>query len=264
MRKIIISLAPVKAGTPIDEATLVTDIVKSIDKGAAICHLHSRDLDGTLVENPEKMMAIFNGVLAQKDIVVQASTGGISTMTIEQRCSPLAFDIVNSCSLNAGSTNLGEDVYINSFADIRYVSQQASKRKIVPEIEVFDIGMIDAMEKILADINLEIPSSYNLVFGHAGGMQATVNNLIAFKSAVPHNRIWGVTHFGRINWDFIACAITMGATVVRIGFEDSNNIDSQTTTTNNYELVERLSHLIKAIGYEVATVEEAKEILNIK
>ncbi|KAF1299408.1 3-keto-5-aminohexanoate cleavage protein [Enterococcus sp. JM4C] len=266
MKKVIISLAPVAASQPIDYSKLADDISQSITNGAAICHLHSRNSEGQLQEDCTEMMECFVKVLSKTDVVVQASTGGISAMNIEQRCSPLEYKIVESCSLNGGSTNLGESIYKNSFSDIRYVAQKTCEKDIVPEIEVFDIGMIQAVEAISKETPFVTPKVYNLVFGHPGGMQATIENLIAFKRFVPEDCIWGVTHFGRTNWDFLACAISMGAQVVRIGFEDSDCLNSRTKdqATYNYELVERLAVLIRAIGYEVASANEARDILGIK
>ena len=262
VRKVIIALAPVAAGQAINYEEVTTDIIQSIDKGASICHLHSRNKQGELTADTSEMLHCFKQVLAKRKVIVQASTGGVSELTIEERCAPLASKIVDSCSLNGGSTNLGEFVYQNSFEDIRYVANQAYEKNIFPEIEVFDIGMIQAVEKIAETVPFQSPKLYNLVFGHPGGMQATVENLVAFRSFVPADCLWGVTHFGRVNWDFLACAITMGATDVRIGFEDSHILQGTEHAMYNYELVERLSQLIQAIGYSVATVEEAKTILN--
>lgn len=264
MRKVIIGLAPVEAGATVDYETLPEDIIQSIDLGASICHLHSRNKEGNMIADPSKMLNCFEQVLTKREVIVQASTGGVSDLTIKERCAPLASDIVESCSLNGGSTNLGEYVYKNSFEEIRYVEKHAYEKRIFPEIEVFDIGMIQAVEKISETTPFQTPKLYNLVFGHPGGMQATVENLIAFRSFVPSNCLWGVTHFGRANWDFLACAIAMGATDVRVGFEDSRIIAGTKNATKNYELVERLSQLIQAIGYSVATVKEAKEILSIR
>lgn len=264
MRKVIIALAPVAAGTPIDYQALTTDIIQSIDCGAAICHLHSRNSAGALTADTSEMIRCFEQVLTQREVIAQASTGGVSQLTIEERCAPLLSDIVDSCSLNGGSTNLGEAVYQNSFEDIRYVAKQAYERRIFPEIEVFDIGMIQAVEAIATAVPFQKPKLYNLVFGHPGGMQATVENLIAFRSFVPSDCLWGVTHFGRLQWDFLASAIAMGATDVRIGFEDSQALSDTQQAEHNYQLVERLRQLIEAIGYSVATVEEAKAILNVR
>ncbi len=263
MRKVIISLAPVAGPSPVNPDELAKDVVKSVQAGAAMCHLHCKKRTGELTPDTCVIIESFEKICAQTDVVVQASTGGISNMTIEERCNPLEYWRVESASLNGGSTNLGEAVYRNSFDDIRYCAKQCYEKEILPETEVFDIGMINNVEMVAKEMPFRDPVLYNLVFGHKGGMQPTMEALAAFRSFVPEGRLWGVTHFGRDNWTFLAAAIAMGATVVRIGFEDSAYLDENTTAQYNYQVVEKLVNLIHAMGLEVATPQEARRMLNL-
>ena len=105
------------------------------------------------------------------------------------------------------------------------------------------------------------PVFYNLVFGHHGGMQADITCLNAFRSAVPQNARWGVTHYGRQNWEFLVTAIAMGAEIVRIGFEDSAYLSPIEDAKYNHQLVARLVQLIHDLELEVATPQEARIIL---
>ena len=260
-RKVIISLAPVRSGTPIDKIALAEDVAKCVEKGAGMCHLHCRMPDGTLTPDTAEFIDTFEEILKRTDVVVQASTGGVSDMTIEERCNPLKYWRVESSSLNGGSTNLNGGVYINTDADIDYCAQESYKRGIIPEVEVFDIGMIYNVERSAQTQPYRRPIFYNLVFGHKGGMQADITCLQAFRSAVPADAKWGVTHYGRDNWEFLAAAIAMGASIVRIGFEDSDYISDDRRAAHNYEVVERLVQLIRAIGLEPATPDEARAIL---
>lgn len=264
MRKIIISVAPVKAGTNINYVKLSEEITKCINKGAAVCHLHTRDENGQLISDPKYMLDCFQRVITKCDFIAQASTGGISEMSIEERCSALSYPIISSCSLNGGTTNLGEEVYVNTFDDIRYVSRRAYEEGLHAEIEVFDISMIHVVESILTEKNISIPKMYNLVLGHPGGTPATIENLIAFKNFVPKDTPWSITVYQRINWDLIACAISMGACCIRVGFEDSDVRTDKTIAKNNSEIIEDLVNLIKAMGHEVANVDVARQILGIK
>lgn len=263
MRKIIISLAPVQAGTPVDAGKLAKDVAASVSAGASMCHLHCRKPDGSLTPDISYMVTCFEEILKQTDVVVQASTGGVSDMDIGQRCHPLDYEKVESASLNGGSTNLGESVYINSFDDIRYCADAVYRRGILPETEVFDIGMLCNMELVKREQPFAEPMLFNLVFGHRGGMQPTPEMLTAFCSFVPADALWGVTHFGRDNWWFLAMAIAMGATVVRVGFEDSAYLEEGVMAEYNYQIVEKTAALIRAMGFETASPEEAREILHL-
>lgn len=263
MRKVIISLAPVEAGKAIDKEALVEDVARSAQAGAAMCHLHCRRPDGTLTEDTGELVDTFERIAERTDLIIQASTGGVSDMNIEQRCEPLKYWRVESASLNGGTTNLGEAVYINSFEDIRYCARAVYDRGIIPEIEVFDIGMIYNIRMTKEQAPYREPVLYNLVFGHRGGMQANMECLTAFRSAVPKDALWGVTHYGRDNWDFLGAAIAMGAAVVRIGFEDSRYLAPGREAAYNYEEVEKLAALIRAMDLEVATPSRAREIMGI-
>lgn len=260
-RKIIISLAPVKAGTPIDKTALAEDVRQCVQAGAGMCHLHCRRPDGSLTPDTGFFIDTFEEILKRTDVVVQASTGGISDMTIEQRCHPLAYPRVESSSLNGGSTNLNGALYINTDSDIDYCARQSYDRGIIPEVEVFDIGMIYNIERSAARTPYRRPIFYNLVFGHQGGMQPDMTCLTAFRSAVPADARWGVTHYGRDNWDFLSGAMALGASIVRIGFEDSAYLAPGEYARYNYQVVERLVQLIHAMGLEPASPQETRAIL---
>ncbi len=263
MRKVIVSLAPVEAGKPVVKDTLIEDIVNCAKEGAAMCHLHCRRPDGSLTPDTTEINDTFEKIADRTDLILQASTGGVSNMSIEQRCLPLDICRVESASLNGGTTNLGEAVYINSFEDIRYCASAVYHRGIIPEIEVFDIGMIYAVCMTQEQVPYRNPVLYNLVFGHQGGLPARMECLTAFRAAVPADALWGVTHYGRENWEFLAAAIAMGASVVRIGFEDSRYLSAGKQAMYNYEIVRKLAALIHAMDLETATPDEAREILHI-
>ena len=264
MRKVIISLAPVKAGTPIDAASLAEDVYKSVRAGAGMCHLHCRKPDGRLTADITYMEECFEEILKRTDVVVQASTGGISEMNIRERCYPLNYEKVECASLNGGSTNLGEALYVNTFDDIRYCADIAYRKGILPETEVFDIGMLHNIEIVAGEQPFTEPELFNLVFGHKGGMQPTIEALTAFRSFVPSGALWGVTHFERDNWTFLAAAIAMGATVIRVGFEDSAYLCEQKKAKYNYQIVEKTAALVRAMGLEPASPQEVREILHLK
>ncbi len=263
MKKIIISVAPVAGPDPLNPELLSEDVAKCIDMGAGMCHLHSKTREGKLTPDITVISEAFDRILEKKDVVVQVSTGGISQMNMVERCYPLNYIKAESASLNGGSTNLGEAIYCNSFEDIRYCARLCYEKNILPEIEVFDIGMMHNIQLVREEAPFREPVLFNLVFGHKGGMQPTIEALTAFRSFVPKDSLWGVTHFGRDNWNFLAAALAMGATVVRIGFEDSRYLSEGEQAKYNYQLVEKLSKLVHAMDMEPATPYEVRRILNI-
>lgn len=259
--KIIVSVAPVRAGDPVDVDALASDMAKCVTEGASMCHLHCRRPDGSLTPDTAYMAECFDKILAKADMVVQVSTGGVSHMNIQERCRPLMYPRAETASLNAGSTNLGDSLYVNTFEDIAYCAREAYNRGIIPDVEVFDIGMIHNIELTAQSQPFRRPIFYNLVFGHKGGMQPSMDALIAFRSMVPKDAKWGVTHYGRKDWRFLAAAIALGASTVRIGFEDSAYLAPGQSATYNHELVKRLVSLIHGMGLAPASVWEARKIL---
>ena len=263
MEKIVVSVAPVRAGDPVDAKKLAEDVARSAQAGASMVHLHCRKPDGSLTPDISYLVECFEEIGKKCDIVFQASTGGVSNMNIEERCHPLAYEKVESASLNAGSTNMGDAVYLNPAAEIRYCSEEIYKAQVIPDIEVFDIGMFYNIERLKGTVPFRTPLFYNLVFGHAGGMQPNIDDLIAFRSRVPQGAKWGVTHYGRDNWQFLAAASAMGASTVRIGFEDSHYLSPEEDAVYNWQLVEHLVRLIRDMGREPATPEEARKMLGV-
>ena len=266
MSKVIISLAPVSAAdTRVIPEEVAAEVVQAEAYGAAMVHLHVRDQTGKLTPDVTDFESTINLIRKGSNLILQASSGGISDMTMEQRCAAL-FECPNveMTSLNGGSTNLGDSVYANSLPDVRYCATIAADRRIVPEYEVFEIGMIHSICEIADQVEVSRPLLINTVFGHRGTMPATIDALVHFRHFVPKDALWGVTHFGRRGFDFLAAAIGMGADLVRIGFEDSKFIDPQQRAENNLQLVDKLAKLVRAMDREVATPDEARLMLNIQ
>ncbi len=264
MHKVLISVAPVSAAdTHPDPASIAVDVIQSAHEGAGQVHLHVRDLHGALTPDLTVFKQTVEPIAAASDIVIQASTGGVSQLTIEERCAPLYYDRVETCSLNVGSVNLGEAVYINPIQDVRYCVQEAIRQHILPEIEVFEIGMIDTVLDLAKTYPMQEPLLFNIVLGHKGAAPATIAALHALRSFIPEGMLWGVTHFGRRSDEIFAEAIRMGASTVRVGFEDSDYINETVRVKTNAELVRHTAGLIRSLGCDVMTPAETRSLLKL-
>ena len=249
MHKVLISVAPVSAAdTHPDPAAIAADVIQSAHEGAGQVHLHVRDLHGALTPDLTVFKETVEPIAAVSDIVIQASTGGVSRLT---------------CSLNVGSVNLGEAVYINPIQDVRYCVQEAIRQHILPEIEVFEIGMIDTVLDLAKTYPMQDPLLFNIVLGHKGAAPATIAALHALRSFIPEGMLWGVTHFGRRSDEIFAEAIRMGASTVRVGFEDSDYIDETVRVKTNAELVRHTAGLIRSLGCDVMTPAETRSLLKL-
>ncbi len=265
MRKVLISVAPVSASDKIiDPKKIADDVIECEKAGAGMVHLHVRDHYGNLTADLTVFRETIERIREKSNIIIQASTGGVSKLTIQERCAPLYDDLVEATSLNVGSCNLGTAVYCNPIDEVEYCLSQIIKTNKVPEIEVFELGMIHTVKELRKKFKLHDPLLFSIVLGHIGAAPATIEALTAMRSFIPQDALWGITHAHRRDYGIFTAALGMGASTVRIGFEDSNYVDETTQTDKNFILVERAARLISSVGLSPASPQEARNMLNIK
>ena len=270
MKKILISVAPVAAtDTFIDPEAVARDVIACSRAGAGMVHLHVRDAKGRLTPDLSLLEETVRLIRSGCDIVIQASTGGVSDLTIEERCAPVSAGWVEANSLNVGSVNLGDAVYCNPIREVEYCVDQILKHHKTPEIEVFELGMIKTVKDLSEKYNFVKPILFSIVLGHFGAAPATVRTLRSMLDAIDEffpdkgETLWGITHAHRTDFEIIRAALGLGASTVRIGFEDSRYVTPSTQADKNLPLVEAVSGLVKTMGMEPATPEEIRTMLNI-
>lgn len=264
MRKVIISLAPISASDDkIDPREVANDVIAASKCGAAMAHLHVRDKKGRLTKDLSTFKKIVELIRAESNIIIQASTGGVSNLTIEERCAPLDYPMVETASMNIGSMNLGDEVFLNPLPEAKYCVKRIYQSNVLPEYEVFEIGMINSILMLKNEIKLREPLLINTVLGMQNTIPATIDSMVCFRQFVPKEALWGITHSGREDFSLLAAAISMGATIVRIGFEDSRFYEGDVKAENNTVLVKRLVNIIESVGLQAATAEEARKIFQL-
>ena len=270
MKKIMVSVAPVAAtDILINPRAIARDVVECYKNGAAMVHLHVRDLNGRLTPDLSLLAETVDYIREKCDIIIEISTGGVSNLTIEERVQPCYAPYVEATSLNVGSVNLGEAVYENPIKDVRYCVQQIMENHKIPEIEVFEIGMINAVRELDEQFHFIRPILFALVFGHGGEMPSTVPALKHMIDALYENFpdrndvLWGYTQAHRQDFEMVKVALDMGASTVRIGFEDSDYIAPGVRVDNNAALIAEVSDIVKSKGMLPMTPAEAREMLKI-
>jgi 3-keto-5-aminohexanoate cleavage enzyme len=223
-----------------------------------------RDQRGKQTEDLTDFSATLGLIRNDSDIVIQGSTGGLTDLTLEQRCVALDDARVEVASLNLGSINFGEDVYVNRMPDIRYWARRMEETRVVPELEIFAAGMLPAYMQLVEEGVLKPPYSIGFVLGVRWALPANPETLFFMKTLLPEKDVpWGVIHAGMQDFSLLATAIGVGASVVRVGFEDSAFYAPGKAALTNAELVERIVSLVRQMGNEVASCDEAREILGI-
>lgn len=265
MNKVMISVAPVAATDKnIVPDKIAEDVLNCSRAGAAMVHLHVRDAKGNLTTDMSLLKQTLELIRKDSDIIIEVSTGGVSSLTIEERCVPLYSELVEACSLNVGSTNLGKAVYLNPIDDVEYCVRELLKMKKTPEVEVFEIGHTFAMKELMEKYPFINPVLFSIVLGHKGEAPATPEALTAMIQMIPAGAIWGITQANRRDFSIIAAALGMGAKTVRIGFEDSNYLDEKTVVDTNVPLVEKTVRLLRAMDKEPMTPAEARRLFNVQ
>lgn len=269
MRKIIIVVAPVCAypvtevKNPVLPEELVEEVSLCSQAGAAEVHLHVRDLQGNLTSDTTVFSQAIAGIRSRSDIIINGSTGGISGLSKEERCTALEDPYLEVASLNMGSVNMGDEVFINSMPEIRYWARRMAERGIHPELEIFEAGMVHNVKILAREGILKPPFSFAFCPGFDGALPADPDTIFLLKNMLPPGSIWGINHANMTDFSLLATCVGMGASFVRVGFEDGITYKSGCAARNNAELVSRLADLIRSMGYEVATAAEARKIYGI-
>ena len=269
-RKIIVAVAPVGKDivppsiNPLTPEEVAREVIDCTCAGASFVHLHVRDDKGNQTEDLSRFSRTLDLIRESSDIIIQGSTGGLSELSLEDRCVALNDPRVEVASLNMGSVNFSEDVYINRLPDIRYWANRMAETNVIPELEIFEAGMLTAVTKLLEEKVLKPPFSFGFCLGFHWALPADPNSLFFLKSSLSEGAPWGVVHESMQDFSLLATAIGMGAAAIRVGFEDSVYYAPGKAAATNVELVEKIVSLIHQIGYEVATPEEARELLGLK
>ena len=262
--KVLVNVAPVSAEDKvIIPEKIAEDVYKCYKEGAAMVHLHVRDREGRLTPDMSLLEETLAMIRRDSDIIIEVSTGGVSDLNIRERCAPLYSELVEACSLNVGSTNLGKAVYCNPIDDVEYCIREILKQKKTPEVETFEIGHTWTMARLMEKYDFADPVLFSVVLGHEGEAPATPQALAAMIQMIPSNAVWGITQAHRKDFSLLAGAVGMGARTVRIGFEDSNYLDAQTQVTSNAPLVEKTVKLLRAMDKEPMLPDEARELFRI-
>ena len=269
-RKIIVAVAPVGKDieppsiNPLTPEEVAREVIDCTRAGASFVHLHVRDDKGSQTEDLTQFSRTLDLIRESSDIIIQGSTGGLSELSLEARCVALNDPRVEVASLNMGSVNFSEDVYINRLPDIRYWARRMEEADVIPELEIFEAGMLTAVTKLLEEKVLKPPFTFGFPLGFRYALPAVPNSLFFLTSSLPANAAWGVVHESMQDFSLLATAIGMGAAAIRVGFEDSVYYAPGKAAATNVELVEKIVILIHQIGYEVATPGEARILLGVK
>ena len=194
-------------------------------------------------------------------IINLTTSGGIGTD--EERVTNIRNHKPEMCSFDSGSFNWADwFVYDNPPSFLRLCAKVCLEHDIKPEVEVFDSGHIVSMETYIREGLIKLPVHYQFVLGVGGAMKGTVKNMQFLHSMLPEGSTWSATGIGVYHMPVMLAALALGADGIRVGLEDNIYITEGVKTTNT-ALVERAVRLGEIADREIATPDEAREMLGI-
>lgn len=235
------------------------------EAGAAVIHLHAREPDGTPTQSRARFQEFIQAIRARTDVVIQTSTGGAVGMSIAERCQPLELS-PEMATLNIATMNFGDDVFMNTRKDVEQVAAQIRERRVVAEIECYDLGHLDAARALMAKGLLAPPIHLQFVLGVPGGLGASERALDAMIAELGHGfpagTTWAVAGIGRHQLPLAEIALRRGGHV-RVGLEDNVYVDKGVLAKGSWELVGRAAAFAAVAGREVATPAVARGLLGL-
>jgi uncharacterized protein (DUF849 family) len=248
---------------PITPAEIVADVRRCRDAGATIVHLHAREDDGTPTYRREVFAEIFAGVrTACPEVLISGTCSGRLHNEFHQR-SQVLDEMPDFGSLTLGSLNFPTQASVNAPDMIRRLAEAMNERGVVPELELFDLGMADYAHYLIRKGTLRPPFYANLLLGSLGTLAATPDNLCAMVRALPRGTTWSATGIGRHQFFINSLAVTMGGHV-RVGLEDALYMNWETKRqASNAALIDRVVRLAEAAGRQVATADETRQIIGL-
>ena len=246
---------------------------RSVEAGASIVHIHARQDDGRPAYDVETYARIDAAVRAQcPDVIINYSTGAVG-VSREERVAHIAALRPDLAALNMGSMNYAiysakhktfyhDHVFANPFGDILYFLEAMNAAGTRPEMECFDTGHIHNAAPLIDMGALRPPYQFSLIMGVLGGIPGTTRNLVQQADALPAGAHWQVIGVGARQWSLVAAAISMGGNV-RVGLEDNLYLSPGQLAQSNGELVAKAAELVRLVGGEVASVAEARELLQL-
>ncbi len=277
---------------PVSAGEIAEAAISAAEAGAAIVHMHARDpKDGSPSQNPEHFAPILQELKSGTDAVINITTGGSPHMSVEERMRPVIEFKPELASLNMGSMNFGlypmldrfeefghqwerealensrDLVFKNTFADIEAILRLGAANSTRFEFECYDISHLNNLAHFQARGLAGGPLFVQSVFGLLGGIGAHPEDLMHMRRTADRlfgdSYLWSILGAGRNQMPLATIGSAMGSHV-RVGLEDSLWIGPGKLAQSNAEQVSRVRTILEALNYEIATPDEAREMLQLK
>jgi uncharacterized protein (DUF849 family) len=270
---------PAIPATPEEIATSAIDAAKA---GAAIVHIHVRDPETKLASMDEALYAEVverikdNGI----DVIINLTTGP-GARFLPGKDDPAVADPSTSlkspadrvvhiqslkppiCTLDVATLNFGEQVFMNTPQHLREMADMIKAAGVKPELEAFDTGHIVLAKQLMKEGHIDGPTMFQLCLGISYAAPATPESLLHMRDMLPEGAVWSAFGIGQYQFPIVAMSVISGGHV-RVGLEDNLYLEKGVLAPSNAVLVERAARIIKELGSQIATPDEAREIFGVR
>jgi len=275
--------APVNAKNrvPVTPEEIAASALEAWRAGAAIVHIHVRDPEtgGQSGEFRHYEDVVNRIKRSGSDVVINLTTGyggryipnptdsrlvgeGSNVISALARCRHVVELRPEICSLDMGSVNFGEIVFINTPGLIREIAQAVGAVGVVPELEVFEAGHLRLAQHLLERGIIPAPGYFQLCLGVNWASPADTRTMQYLVDLLPKAALWSAFGVGERQFPMAAQAVLLGGQL-RVGLEDNLYLDRGVPASGNGVLVERAVTIVTALGHSVATPAEARALLGL-
>ncbi len=266
---------------PVTPRELADSAIEAARAGAAIAHIHVRDPQ---TRRASMKLELYREVVDRirqsgVDMLINLTTGAGASF-IPGGAEPLIPDARSSlahpdtrvahvlalkpdvCSLDVGSMNFGEVVFVNTPAHLRHMARAILDNNTKPELEVFELGHIRLARHLIDSGLIASPPLFQICLGIPWGAPATPETMLAMRDHLPNGAVWAAFGIGAAQFPMVAQAVLLGGHV-RVGFEDNLYLARGVPAPSNAALVEKAVRIVQELGEHPATPEEARHLLGV-
>ncbi|HET7580902.1 MAG TPA: 3-keto-5-aminohexanoate cleavage protein [Bacillales bacterium] len=290
MRKnVIITCAVTGAGetteksphVPVTPKGIADSAIEAAKAGATIAHIHARDpKTGSVSHDPALYREVVERVReSDTDVILNITSGGggdwipsaedptsggpgTDIQTPEERHRPVGELLPEICTLDCGSYNMGDQIYISPTNWLREQAKFIQKSGVKPELECFDLGQIRFARQLVSEGLIDGDPMFQLCLGIPWGAEADSETMLAMRNKLPENAHWAAFGIGRFQMPMAAQSVLLGGHV-RVGLEDNLYL-KKGVLANNGQLVEKAIDLIQNLGAEPMTPRDARQHLQLR
>ncbi|MCP4346257.1 MAG: 3-keto-5-aminohexanoate cleavage protein [Desulfobacterales bacterium] len=271
------------AGTPylpITPKQIAEGAIEAGEAGASVAHIHVRDPETGVSSMDFKLYKeVSDRIRDHSDILINLTTGpgarvipdnnepvglapGSTLCQPQKRLEHVLQLKPELCSLDVGSMDFGSHVFVNYIEHVEWMAEQIRDAGVAPELEVFTLGHTELAKHLIDTERVKSPPLFQLCMGIPWGIPATSLNMIAMVQALPDNAVWAGFGISASCFSMLAQATILGGNV-RVGMEDNLYLEKGVRAKTNKELVEKAAAIVRLLGKEPATPDEARELMKL-